>query len=337
VHNYRNFSLDFIRGLSVLIIIFYHYNCATVLLISKKLTLFKYYHYAGTIGVSLFFILSGAALATSTQTNYSLVSFYKKRFKAIFPLFWATYIFIVFATSVIYHASPFVGRNRLTFILTIFGVDGLLSYRIPNYYLIGEWFLGCIIILYIIFPVTRFLFLKNRYLTLAGAFVLCIMLDRFCHFNMSLLRFPLFRIFEFIFGMYCVTLFQNDSPARNYIFLLISSAGIAVLVFFNNYLSLFVSNAVLGAFVFIFLSAFAKIFQHHIPKKPIDFLSKYSYPAFLVHHIILVRIVTSLKNSPILTHYNFIIFLTTLLFIYIFSYLFYSVVWGLLRNSILSK
>jgi peptidoglycan/LPS O-acetylase OafA/YrhL len=179
VQNYRNFSLDFVRGLSVLLIIFFHYNCATVRIISNELTLFSYYRYAGIIGVSMFFILSGAALTLSTQNNYSIVSFYKKRFMAIFPLFWATYIFIVFAISIINQSSPFVDKYPPTFILTIFGIDGLLLYKIPNYYLIGEWFLGCIIVLYILFPAIRFLFNKNKYLLLISSLAFCIILEKF--------------------------------------------------------------------------------------------------------------------------------------------------------------
>jgi peptidoglycan/LPS O-acetylase OafA/YrhL len=336
VQNYRNFSLDFVRGLSVLLIIFFHYNCATVRIISNELTLFSYYRYAGIIGVSMFFILSGAALTLSTQNNYSIVSFYKKRFMAIFPLFWATYIFIVFAISIIGQSSPFVDKYPPTFILTIFGIDGLLLYKIPNYYLIGEWFLGCIIVLYILFPAIRLLFNKNNYLLLISSLAFCIILEKFYNIDMPLLTFPLFRVFEFIFGMYFVTILNSNSYGRNLILLIASTVGI--ILFFSLPLhGLFFTYVLPGILFFVFLVSFAKIFEHYLPKKVISFLSKYSYTAFLVHHIILVKIVDSLKNTLLLSHYNYLVFFTTLFLIYLFSYLFYSALGGLFRNSILSK
>jgi len=332
---YRNFSLDFVRSVSVLFIIFFHYNCATVRIISDDLTLFKYYGYTGSIGVSMFFILSGAALTLSTQNNYSLVSFYKKRFMAIFPLFWASYIVVVFAMSIILHASPFVGKNQLTFLLTIAGVDGLLSYKISNYYLIGEWFLGCIIILYILFPAIRFFFNKNKHIVLATSLAFCVMLEKVYNADMNLLWFPLFRIFEFIFGMYFVSLFNNNSHKQNYILLLSVTVSIAAFFFFPLHDNIFFSNAIPGILFFVFLVSVSKIFEKYLPKKTINFLSKYSYVAFLLHHVILVQVVTFSKNILLLPYYNYGIFSVTLFAIYLFSYAFYSALRGILRSSIL--
>ena len=41
--------------------------------------------------------------------------------------------------------------------LTVFGVDGYFSYRGLNYYIVGEWFFGAIVMLYALYP----LFLKS--------------------------------------------------------------------------------------------------------------------------------------------------------------------------------
>jgi hypothetical protein len=45
--------------------------------------------------------------------------------------------------------------------LTLFGMDGYLSYRINSYYLIGEWFLGAIIIIYFLYPFLSWLMNKS--------------------------------------------------------------------------------------------------------------------------------------------------------------------------------
>ncbi len=331
----RDFSLDFIRGIAILVIIFYHYNSAAVrITLDGGTTLFQYNSYAGTIGTTMFFILSGASLFLTTQNNFSLISFYKKRFLSIFPLFWATYILLVLLKTVAALPNPFVDRNPLTFILTILGVDGFFLYKMPNYYMIGEWFLGCVIILYCLFPVIRFLFRKNKHLLLAASFLLCIILENTYNLDMMLNRLPLFRVFEFVFGMYFVAACTNTSAKQNRLYLLFSTTGITVLFLSGFAGSLSTLNSVMGILFFVSLSTLVKLCEKHIPRKPINFLSTYSYAAFLLHHVILFRILTYANNSLLLANYNWPIFFFTLFIVYLFSYVFYSSVRILLRNSI---
>ena len=48
--------------------------------------------YIGDWGVSLFFIISGAALMYVYEKKCELKTFYKKRFFSIYPMFWMAYI-----------------------------------------------------------------------------------------------------------------------------------------------------------------------------------------------------------------------------------------------------
>ena len=50
--------------------------------------------YLGDIGVSIFFMLTGASLMLSTKDWRGCTEFYKKRFLAIFPSFWLVYIIV---------------------------------------------------------------------------------------------------------------------------------------------------------------------------------------------------------------------------------------------------
>lgn len=54
--------------------------------------------YLGSFGVSLFFIVSGAALMYVYDEKIDWKSFIAKRFKGIYPLFWLTYIIAFFIT-----------------------------------------------------------------------------------------------------------------------------------------------------------------------------------------------------------------------------------------------
>ncbi|MCI5144844.1 MAG: acyltransferase, partial [Candidatus Electrothrix sp. AR3] len=285
-----------------------HYHCTITRIVSNKIIDPKYYTFTGEIGVSLFIILSGASLALSTRYNYSILNFYRKRFFAIFPLFWLTYLLAFIAKSIFFQSENFAEANPLTFILTIFGIDGFLFYKIPNYYLIGEWFLGCIIILYILFPLIRFFFEKNKLLLLLGSFIFCIVLQKIYSFDMLLMRFPLFRIFEFIFGMYWIATFNDRSHKFNKI-LLSSSVFVVLGIFLFNmyYNTLFVSNIVLGTLSFIILLSFVNIFEKNIPKKIFNFLSKYSYAAFLLHHVTIVATVTYFNNVVLFENYKYMI------------------------------
>ena len=111
MQKHRNFSLEFVRGISILLIIYFHYNCAISRIVSNGLIHAKYYGFTGTIGVSLFFILSGASLSLSTKKNYSTLSFFQKRFMGIFPLFWVTYIIAALAKSIFFGTTLIAGKN----------------------------------------------------------------------------------------------------------------------------------------------------------------------------------------------------------------------------------
>ena len=52
--------------------------------------------YLGDFGSSLFFIVSGASLALTVPAEQSPAQFYKRRARAVYPLFWLAW-FVVFS------------------------------------------------------------------------------------------------------------------------------------------------------------------------------------------------------------------------------------------------
>lgn len=79
----RVFYFDFIRAISVFAIIIFHFNCSLpphlVYAGNKPIIMYDYINgNLGQIGVSLFFILSGASLMYNYSENFSLKKFYKK-------------------------------------------------------------------------------------------------------------------------------------------------------------------------------------------------------------------------------------------------------------------
>lgn len=119
--------------------------------------------YLGSLGVGLFFLLTGACLQYVTQGKItSLVSFYKKRWLSLFPLYYITFFIFTLFSFMWYKGYP---NFKIGHLLSSFlGIDGyLMAIRQVGYetYQCGEWFLGCILALYIIYPL--FSFAANKY------------------------------------------------------------------------------------------------------------------------------------------------------------------------------
>ena len=153
----RLFYLDFVRAIAVISILITHFNARYLYLsppMPEKavLTTTVSNIYIGSWGVSLFFIISGAALMYVYQERIEIKKFYKKRFLSIYPMFWIAYIVAFFYLFYTNKMIPGSGVPKINFIYTILGMDGMVAAYIPTYYILGEWFLGAIILMYVLFP-----------------------------------------------------------------------------------------------------------------------------------------------------------------------------------------
>lgn len=300
-------------------------------MISAKVVLFDRYNLTGTIGVSLFFILSGAALMWSTHDGFRIREFYRRRCYAIFPVFYTTYIFFILAYVILVQKTPFRGIHPLTFLLTLMGMDGFFLYKIPNYYLIGEWFLGCIIIYYIFFPIIRYLFKRNASLFIAGSFVVWILFYMFYSLDMMIDRFPLARIIEFLFGMNFIKTYGEKTDTSNAILLTASLFGFIILFRFDLQGIPVLSSTALGIMSFAFLAAFSSAFKN-LSSPFINFLSKYAYPAFLLHHLILRGLISSFKVYMVSRLMSSIVFCFVLVITFSFSVFIFNLAEYLFRS-----
>ena len=74
--------------------------------------------------------------------------------------FYISYIYF-FVRNVFRDRKLFYHGDISKIILTIIGLDGYLLYKIKTYYIVGEWFLGAIIIIYALYPILLYLITKN--------------------------------------------------------------------------------------------------------------------------------------------------------------------------------
>ncbi|WP_210081869.1 acyltransferase family protein [Pantoea endophytica] len=291
-------SLDYVRALSVLFIIIFHYTA--VILYDQKVDVHisRYiFPLFGGLGVSFFIIISGGGIYNSIKNNFNVLNFYKKRFISIYPTYYVAYIITVLFLFLIGGRMVFQG-DFTRIIWTLLGLDGFLSGRVSTYYLIGEWFLGFIIIMYIFFPVIRLLYIKNKYWTFLLALILSILSVRYNSYLYDHIPFwnkrdiwnPIVRLPEFIFGMF---LFEQISEKRITVIKLITAVALIIVAGYtindhrdmviNEYRNIPLFTSILVLMVVVYEFAFKKIHFNSV----INFLSKYSFLAFLYHHQIL--------------------------------------------------
>ena len=169
-------SLDFVRVVCTLGIIANHFAAESGSDILKN-WLYTYPNGYGSIGytlVTVFFLLSGGALFYSNGTPDSIRKFYWKRWKAIYPSYYVTFVLAMIA-FILLNRSFFTGKKPWSLVFTVFGVDGYLSKVFSTWAIIGEWFIGALIICYLLYPLIVALMGKREVtvcLVLTGLYII---------------------------------------------------------------------------------------------------------------------------------------------------------------------
>lgn len=68
---------------------------------------------------------------------------------------------------------------KWTIIFTFLGIDGYISRIVPNFTLVGEWFLRALLIMYLFFPFIRVMLNKHKNLFIIICFTLSILVQTF--------------------------------------------------------------------------------------------------------------------------------------------------------------
>ena len=237
----------------------------------------------GLVAVTVFFMLSGCLLYYNHDEVHKdeVKEFYKKRWKQIFPSFYLAYVFVLLIQIFRHGNEQFAGKRPWTFIFTLTGMDGYLTAAIPNYYILGEWFLGAIIILYIIYP------LLCKLVNLAPIIFAVIASALFLvTFNFEMLNQESFRnifacIFSFAVGIYVMKYRLYRSKAFNWFCL----ASFITIAFLPININENILNHVEGILLFFGLFAIGSIIMNGgICSRIIAFISGISYEIFLLQH-----------------------------------------------------
>lgn len=289
INKKRVLSLDLIRCFATLCIVLFHFqiNSSGDHIYPERYFFFNYD--IAQVGVSLFFILSGAALYYNDSKKTNLKGYFKKRFLAIFPMFYIAYIFI-FLFSFWKEKHIILGVPIRNILFSLIGMDGLLSYKIPCFSMTGEWFLGCIIILYILYPILKIFIKKIPKTSFLFMIIIYVFLCQNYNFDMPILFNPFVRFIEFTFGMLYMELHnkRKDNWLEQFYFIKFTASFILTIIMLYVKLPIpqIFKIAIGGCSLFVAMMELGKLIKNKFLVDILKLGSKYSFAIFLLHHYI---------------------------------------------------
>lgn len=288
----RRLEYDVIRIFSCFTILIIHYNTTVCgwnnnQFVYNNSLIPNYFFdciYLGEIGNSLFFILSGASLLCNVNyyniTRNNIFEFYWKRLFILLPTFYVVFFSATFIQLVLYRS---IYNGSITnLIQTVVGIDGYALDRHwvdSNFYQVGEWFLGCIILCYAIWPIVTYIWRKIP----AWIFVLLVITMYIISVEMGNDRFISVRVTQMIAG--AAFSFYDVNPLDKRIVgpsLAIGLAGVT----FRNYIHPITVSFAFCWMIFIGITIIFRYYETYLDKIKgyIVEISSATYPAFLIHH-----------------------------------------------------
>lgn len=281
---------DIIKFFAVTFVLVCHYSRtleAYGIQYSWKILPDELFHvYTGTVGSMLFFIISGCVLAYNYKTVDDMKRYYWKRFIGIYPMFWLSF-FIFFCLS--FYVNRGYDKNVPVYriIYSILGIDGVVTAFVPTFFTVGEWFLGVIIVLYIIYPWLARAICRFPGFVVISSFLAAIIcgytISVYCHIPM--ITDFLTGLCLFVYGIYFTS---RELKVRVGMFslssaILLISALWKISPSFSVAQNIFVGICLFHVLVFLF---------ERIECRVIDWLgkmiSRYCYAIFLVHHRVMI-------------------------------------------------
>lgn len=231
----------------------------------------------------------------------SLKTFYYRRAKALYPSFWLAFI-IAYVYLHLHNVCTFdFSAHPERILLSVIGMDGYCSlWGVQTFYILGEWFLGLIILFYLVFPILRIGVKKHP------AFTTLVIMLLYIGTNVT---FPLFphpttavadlvltvRLPELLFGMLFIRYIKTVPKW---------AIGLSITYLITQQVVQPLKDSwavtLVGIAMYFLLVALA---QCVVKIKPAEatfrFLSRISYEIFLVHHVIIQQVFGYINPSSL--------------------------------------
>ncbi|MCX9084521.1 MAG: acyltransferase family protein [Candidatus Methanoperedens sp.] len=166
-------EIDTLRAFAIIFIIFNHINPYTSFDFLKKSE-----SYFGFIGLSIFFFISGFLLVNNSliSSRTDFLKFFKKRILRIYPIYWFSIICSYFIVYMLNINLPFFQKEETTtfkLILNIFGLQGLMP---ENFSLFEWWFIGTIILYYVLYAIICYFSENIKYILFYSVIIMVFLL-----------------------------------------------------------------------------------------------------------------------------------------------------------------
>lgn len=333
------YFMDYARLFSCLGVVYIHMCMALISTgIRQSEITQKFYHTKNlniaTFSVGVFFMVSGASLMLAYGgKDFDLKTYFKKRVLRLFIPFYTAYI-LAFIYELIFMRSTmaveFAKPHPLMFLLTLTGFDGYVSiYGVPTFYILGEWFLGAIIFMYLCFPIFRAAINRFPKLSFAVAtvyfFLITFFYDKLPYSNVVDGYHNAFvKLYEFFLGMFLIRYIDKIKKRTAVIMVTVSALIIAFYIFYPAYLNdneLWRITFQNLAF-FFFFAGLEEVFKKAGKlTKIVIYCSGFCYEIFLLHHFILFRYTLHQAGKPISNFDVLLIFIAEFLIIVAASFL----------------
>ncbi len=294
--------LDGLRGVAILLVVFFHYYSNEYLQTSlDEYPFLKVFRY-GNMGVFLFFLISGFVILMTLEKSISFLNFIKKRYLRLLPAMLTSLVFI-YSYKYFFSDLSFSFQDSINLIspislfhpiffekifsLNIFPVEGVF------------WTLYLEFLFYVIFGGLFFLLGKKR--ALVGLFFLSIFtftLKLFSYFDVSSNKIfvQTFNFFHSVGLEYLSWFFAGAigylyfcNRTRNNLFLFLTASTFAA-VSYGHLVAIF--------FVSLFcLSILVKSLQDILSKKLFIFFGFISYPLYLIHNEFGIFLISKISYS----------------------------------------
>lgn len=297
--NQKQFEwLNIIRVLGVLLIFLCHYSVSY-----QQYNISGFHNYflwfgnfdSGKVGVYLFFIISAFGLSFKySNTEFKLLEFYKSRWLKLFPLFYLSYLFFYLVKLVQGH--NIITGNYINIIWTFFGFDAYISQIIPTFPLVGEWFTGAIIVLYIIFPILLKLSKKSvTFYTTSGILLLLFSLN--CYYFTIPYKYSVESIFIDLFSFWLGIFLFNKMDQMKKVPILFAVVAIVPLLLVKNIVDIRINCLIISLLSFVIISKFS--YENLKNNRIYQIVLKNAYGIYLVHHMTIYFFMEKLANRHI--------------------------------------
>lgn len=308
--SYRIVGLDLLRiGLASLIFLFHSH----IHILHCSYGIFNGFVNMGAIAMTGFFLLSGCAINFSTESKNmadinEIKRFYIKRIISIVPLYY-TYALINVTINIVTNGNSKAFEELILFPIEVTGIQSVFATLFPYSHNGGSWFISCILICYLTFPLlnilTKNLNDKGRIITIMALCAILLyspIVQNYLHLQ-SLYSNPFFRLLEFAIGLMVCQINKNIKTDNKVVDILRKPTTCIITIIaligginFANMINIprdymLYSWVALPCFISLLVSLGHLKFNRLQNSKTIQYLSTITYSFFLSQIILLWNIV----------------------------------------------